>query len=81
MVFEPGVRGGAIVVLDVGVILVGGKLGSDVRYAVCQPAGMGDREEIPRPVSQADRSTDAGEVEPPGEIESAAVLPGPFVVK
>ena len=46
LVLEPGVGGSAIVLLDVGVILVGGKVGGDVRYAVCQPAGMGDREEI-----------------------------------
>jgi hypothetical protein len=81
MVLESGVRGGAIVLLDVGVILVGGKVGGDVRYAVCQPAGMGDREEILQPVPQADGSTDIGKVEPPGEIESAVVFPGPVVVK
>jgi len=31
MVLEPSVCGGAIVLLDVGVILAGGKVGGDVR--------------------------------------------------
>jgi hypothetical protein len=50
------------------VILVGRKASGDVRYAVCQPAGMGDREEILQPVPQADCSTDVGQVKPPGML-------------
>jgi len=89
MLLEPGVCGGTIVVLDVGVILVGGKMGGDVRYALCQPPGMGDGEKILQPVPQADGSTDIGEVEPSGAIESAVVRtagrnrrrePDPFIM-
>jgi hypothetical protein len=81
MVLEPGVCGSPIVFLDVGVILVGGKVGGDVRYAVCQPASVGDREEIPQPVPQADWSTDIGRVKPPGKIEGTVVFPRPVTVK
>jgi hypothetical protein len=63
------------------VILLGRKVGGDVRYAVCQPASMGDREEIPQPVPQADWSTDIGEVKPPRKIEGTVVLPRPVIVK
>jgi hypothetical protein len=31
---EPGVSRGSIVLLDVGVVLVGGKVGGDVRYVM-----------------------------------------------
>ena len=50
---------------------------------------MGDREEIRQPVPQADGSTDIGEVEPSGAIESAVVRtagrnrrrePDPFIM-
>lgn len=81
LLLEPGVCGGAIVVLNVRVIIAGGEVRGDVGYAVGQPVGMGDREEILQPVPQADRCTDASQVEPPGEIEGAVVLPGPGVVE
>jgi hypothetical protein len=70
MVLEPGVCGGAVVVLDVAVVLAGGKVGGDVRHAFRWPAGMGDREEILEAMPQADGSTDSGKVEPRDGIRS-----------
>src|SRR5215471_19120640 len=71
----------AVVFLDIGVVLVGRKVGCDVRDAVGQPTGMGDGKEVPHAMPQADRSLDSGGVKAPRLVAGEVVLPRSFVVE
>ena len=62
-------------------VLVGRKVGRDVRDAGGQPTGMGEGNEVPHAVPQANRSLDIGKIEAPRLIEGEVVIPLSVVVE
>src|ERR1700722_2749272 len=78
---QPRESSSAVVLLDVAVVLIGRKAGDDAGDAVGQPPGVADRKEVFQAVPQADGSLNVGEIELPGVVDGAVVIPGTIVVE
>lgn len=78
---QPRVCRAAVVLLDIGVVLIAGEVGGDMRDTASQPAGVGGGNGgILQAVPQADRGLDVGEVELPRTEGCAPVVPPSLVV-
>jgi hypothetical protein len=77
---DPRVSGAAVVLLDIGVVIIGRKMGGDVRDPLCEPAAMSRRASfIGQAMPQADRRGDGGQAEAPRTQESAPIVPPALV--